>query len=69
MLKLNSSTDPEKPKQAATDTETSIDDEELGSLAVLPGVRKFPMRVQCASLAWHTRKSALAGSHETATTE
>ena len=49
--------------------EASIDDEELGSLAVLSGVREFPMRVKCASLAWHTLKSALAGTHETAKTE
>jgi nitrogen fixation NifU-like protein len=52
-----------------SDTDASIDDEELGSLAVLSGVREFPMRVKCASLAWHTLKSALAGTHETAKTE
>lgn len=34
--------------------------EELGKLSVLVGVRKFPMRVKCASLAWHTLKAALA---------
>ncbi|HET9372416.1 MAG TPA: SUF system NifU family Fe-S cluster assembly protein [Vicinamibacterales bacterium] len=50
-------------------TEVSIDDDDLGSLAVLSGVREFPMRVKCASLAWHTLKSALAGAHEVAKTE
>ena len=52
-----------------TATEVSIDDDDLGNLAVLSGVREFPMRVKCASLAWHTLKSALAGTHETAKTE
>jgi len=31
----------------------------LGKLAVFAGVREFPMRVKCASLAWHTLKAAL----------
>lgn len=42
---------------------------ELGKLAALGGVRKFPMRVKCATLAWHTMKSALEGAEEPATTE
>ncbi len=33
--------------------------ESLGKLAVLAGVREFPVRVKCASLAWHTLKAAL----------
>lgn len=40
--------------------------EELGKLAALGGVRKFPMRVKCATLAWQTMKSALEGSGEPA---
>ena len=35
--------------------------ERLGKLAVLSGVCKFPARVKCASLAWHTVHSALKG--------
>ena len=31
----------------------------LGKLAALSGVREFPARVKCASLSWHTLKSAL----------
>ena len=46
-----------------------VDLASLGKLAVLAGVREFPMRVKCASLAWHTMKSALAGNGETVTTE
>ena len=41
---------------------------ELGKLAVFGGVREFPMRVKCASLAWHTMRAALEGGGR-ATTE
>ena len=33
---------------------------ELGQLIVFSGVSRFPVRVKCASLAWHTLKAALA---------
>jgi nitrogen fixation NifU-like protein len=42
---------------------------EIGKLAVLGGVREFPTRVKCASLAWHTMKAAIAGDEGTVTTE
>jgi nitrogen fixation protein NifU and related proteins len=35
-------------------------DPELGKLAVFTGVREYPMRVKCATLAWHTLLAALA---------
>jgi nitrogen fixation NifU-like protein len=35
------------------------DVEDLGKLSALAGVREFPVRVKCASLAWHTLKAAL----------
>jgi len=41
----------------------------MGKLAVLSGVCKFPARVKCASLAWHTMNSALQGGAEIASTE
>ena len=41
----------------------------LGKLAVFSGVREFPARVKCATLAWHTLESALQDSHEVAKTE
>ena len=34
-------------------------DEDLGKLAALSGVREYPMRVKCATLAWHTLRAAL----------
>ena len=43
--------------------------EELGKLAVLAGVKEFPMRVKCASLAWHTMLTALKNESKTVTTE
>ena len=45
------------------------DPDELGKLAVFTGVREFPMRVKCATLAWHTLEQALAGQAAPATTE
>jgi len=47
----------------------SFDPAALGKLAVLGGVREFPMRVKCASLAWHTLKAALTHAGRPATTE
>ncbi len=43
--------------------------EDLDKLAVLSGVREFPMRVKCATLAWHTFAAALENSDETVVTE
>ena len=45
------------------------DDEVLGKLAVFAGVSEFPMRVKCATLAWHTLKAALEGKGDPVTTE
>ena len=41
----------------------------LGKLTVFAGVRDYPARVKCATLAWHTLRAALDESGETATTE
>ncbi len=41
----------------------------LGKLAALAGVRAFPARVKCASLAWHTLNAALAGNAPPVSTE
>jgi nitrogen fixation protein NifU and related proteins len=46
-----------------------VDPEELGKLAVLSGVWEFPARVKCATLAWHTLRSALDGSGAPVSTE
>lgn len=43
--------------------------EELGKLAVLAGVRAYPARVKCATLAWHSLEAALNESETAVTTE
>ncbi len=45
------------------------DGSHLGKLAVFGGVREFPIRVKCATLAWHTLRAAAAGNGETVSTE
>jgi nitrogen fixation protein NifU and related proteins len=42
---------------------------ELGKLAVFSGVSEYPMRVKCATLAWHTLRAALQGEQEAVSTE
>jgi nitrogen fixation NifU-like protein len=56
-------------KMLTTSSDQDVDISEVGKLAVLSGVREFPVRVKCASLAWHTLKSALAGANDPAKTE
>lgn len=40
------------------------DDGDLGPLAALSGVRRYPMRVKCATLSWHALKAALGDRAE-----
>lgn len=42
---------------------------DLGKLTILAGVRDYPMRVKCATLAWHVLHAALAGKAVTVSTE
>lgn len=44
-----------------------VDAEAFEKLQVLSGVREFPMRVKCATLAWHTMNAALHGEEKTST--
>lgn len=44
-------------------------EEALGKLAVFAGVRDYPVRVKCATLAWHTLNAALAEKEEAVSTE
>ena len=48
---------------------SSLSAAELGRLAAFSGVSEFPARVKCATLAWHTLRSALEGSEEKVSTE
>lgn len=47
----------------------SGDTDALGKLAVFAGVSEFPLRVKCATLAWHTMRAALRGENEAVSTE
>ncbi len=51
------------------DPSSEGDGSALGKLSVFAGVREYPVRVKCATLAWHTLKSALDGDGEKASTE
>jgi len=46
-----------------------LDEAALGKLRVFAGVREFPVRIKCATLAWHALHSALAGEGSTVSTE
>ena len=51
---------------------TGVADEqglELGKLKVFEGVREYPVRVKCATLAWHTLKAAMDNDDEAVSTE
>jgi nitrogen fixation protein NifU and related proteins len=45
------------------------DDPALGQLAAFSGVSRFPVRVKCASLAWHALRAALRGDGDAVSTE
>jgi nitrogen fixation NifU-like protein len=45
------------------------ENDELGKLVVFSGVKEFPVRVKCATLAWHTLNAALKHQVEPASTE
>jgi nitrogen fixation NifU-like protein len=45
--------------QRMVTTPPELEVEDLGKLSALAGVREFPVRVKCASLAWHTLKAAM----------
>ncbi|HUF60532.1 MAG TPA: SUF system NifU family Fe-S cluster assembly protein [Verrucomicrobiales bacterium] len=46
--------------------EPAIDLDSLGELVALTGVRRFPARIKCATLAWHALRNALNGNREIA---
>ena len=45
------------------------DKDKLGKLTVFSGVSDFPVRVKCATLAWHTLQAALEGTQQPVSTE
>jgi nitrogen fixation NifU-like protein len=51
------------------DASEPVDEEKIGKMAIFAGVREFPMRVKCATLAWHTMRAALADEDAPISTE
>ena len=52
-----------------TDDSVDVEAESIGKLAVFSGVREYPTRVKCASLAWHTLRAAVEDAHDIVSTE
>jgi len=52
-------------RMVTTPPEQSVED--MGKLSSLAGVREFPVRVKCASLAWHTLRAAMASQQKAST--
>ena len=50
-------------------TDNAVDEKALHKLMSLKGVKQFPVRVKCATLAWHTFEAALHSPNSIATTE
>jgi nitrogen fixation NifU-like protein len=55
--------------EMTTGKDENIDLEAIGKLAVLAGVREYPARVKCATLAWHTLDAALKNQEKSISTE
>ena len=58
-----------KDFRAMITTDDAQPTEAMGKLEVMSGVREFPARVKCATLAWHTLEAALKNEHDSVSTE
>tara|TARA_B100000700_G_scaffold55761_1_gene60035 strand:- start:2251 stop:2721 length:471 start_codon:yes stop_codon:yes gene_type:complete len=56
-------------KEKSNLTSNILDDDQKTKLMSLSGVKKYPMRVKCATLAWHTLISAITNTQEEINTE
>jgi nitrogen fixation NifU-like protein len=56
-------------RMATSEPNAAVPEDALGRLAAFRGVREYPVRVQCATLPWHTLMAALEGREEPASTE
>jgi len=59
----------EKFHEMTTGKDEDVQLETMGKLAVLAGVREYPARVKCATLAWHTLDAALKNQETSISTE
>ena len=58
-----------KDFHAMITTDDAQPTEAMGKLEVMSGVREFPARVKCATLAWHTLEAALKNEQDSVSTE
>lgn len=56
-------------RMVTANPDAPIDEKALGKLAVFSGVREFPVRIKCATLAWHAALNALRGTAASISTE
>lgn len=56
-------------RMLTVDASTAADAEAMGKLAVFAGVKKYPIRVKCATLPWHTLKAAMENQGDPVSTE
>lgn len=56
-------------RMVTSEPDEAIDEQGLGRLVVFSGVREFPVRIKCATLAWHALLSALDGKQAPVSTE
>ncbi len=56
-------------RMITSDPDAPVDEAALGKLRVFSGVREFPIRIKCATLAWHALNAALEGKDEPVSTE
>ncbi len=52
-----------------SEPDSELDEAGLGHLMAFAGIRNYPMRVKCATLAWHTMLNAVEGEDDTVSTE
>lgn len=58
-----------KFQNMVTDKEAPQTSQDMGELAVFTGIRDYPTRIKCATLAWHAAHAALHNHQNTITTE
>lgn len=56
-------------KMVTSQPGTPFDEDAVGKMRVFAGVRDFPIRIKCATLAWHALQAALEGEKSRVTTE
>ena len=56
-------------RMVTSDPNDATPAEDLGKLEALRGVREYPVRVKCATLAWHALAAAIEGNDRTVRTE